>query len=63
MWSDSYHNMVTVPHKMDGLEGMLYYRGVGLQMFHCMHTRTYMYVLQYMYLRTFTVVIVELSLS
>ena len=27
--------MVTVPHEMVGLEGMLDYRGVGLQGFHC----------------------------
>ena len=27
--------MVTVPHKMVGLERMLDYRGVGLQRFHC----------------------------
>ena len=27
--------MVTVPHIMVGLEGMLDYRGVGLERFHC----------------------------
>ena len=27
--------MVTVPHKMVGLERMSDYRGVGLQRFHC----------------------------
>ena len=27
--------MVTVPHKMVGLESMLGYEGVGLQRFHC----------------------------
>ena len=30
------HCMVTVPHKMVGLERMSDYRGVGLQRFHCM---------------------------
>ena len=30
-----FHDMVIVPHKMFGLEGMLNYRGVGLQRFHC----------------------------
>ena len=27
--------MVTLPHKMVGLEGMLDYGGVGLERFHC----------------------------
>ena len=29
--------MVTVPHKMAGLEGMSDYRGVGLQNVYCMY--------------------------
>ena len=32
--------MVTVPHKMVGLERMLDYGGVGLQTFHCSKTHS-----------------------
>ena len=35
--------MVTVPHKMVGLERMLDYRGVGLARFHCIILCTSMY--------------------
>ena len=39
--------MVTVPHKMIGLERMLDYRGVGLQIFHCMLVHICTYVRMY----------------
>ena len=35
-----YLSMVTVPHIMVGLERMLDYRGVGLEMFHCICTHS-----------------------
>ena len=34
----AYSNMVTVPHKMVGLERMLDYRGVRFQKLHCTYT-------------------------
>ena len=37
--------MVTVPHKMVGLENMLDYRGVGLERFHCTYVHTYVLIM------------------
>jgi hypothetical protein len=35
--STAYKNVMTVPHKMDGLETMLDYRGVGFTEVRCEH--------------------------
>ena len=57
-----YLSMVTVPHIMVGLERMLDYRGVGLEMFHCIcthSTRVYFPCSQYICVCTVVAYIVQ----